>query len=262
MNKKYRYLLVEHQEPVTTLWLNRPEVNNAFDEDMISELLNFFEKLSGQDSSRIVVIRGKGNHFSAGADLNWMNKAQNMSYDKNYSGSYKLARLFYAIYHCPLITIAQVHGGCYGGANGIIAAADYSYATKSTGFVFSEAKLGLVAATIAPYIINKAGTSVSLDWMLSARRIDTDEAVRSGLISKAVDENDMDAFLETSIEILLKNSHQSQKTIKKLVKSMSQVVIDEEIVKKTAEITAEARISSDAQNRIAAFFKNHYHQKK
>ena len=147
MNTDYKYLLVEHREQITTLWLNRPEVNNAFDEDMIGELLDFFENVSGQNSSRVIVIRGKGKHFSAGADLKWMNKAQNMTYEENYSGSYKLARLFYTVYHCPHITIALVHGGCYGGGNGIIAAADYVYATKSSGFVFSEAKLGLVAAT-------------------------------------------------------------------------------------------------------------------
>jgi methylglutaconyl-CoA hydratase len=185
MDKNYKYLEVESRDYVTTLWLNRPEVNNAFDENMIDELLSFFTEMSGTTNTRIILIRGRGNHFSAGADLKWMKNSGKMNYDDNYSGAVKLARLFYAIYHCPLITMVFVHGGCYGGANGIVAAADFSFAMSLSRFVFSEVNLGLVPATIAPYVINKSGLNNSVDWMLSARVIHAEEAEKSKLINKA-----------------------------------------------------------------------------
>ncbi len=257
MNTNYKYIEIESEDKVATLWLNRPEKNNAFDENMIGELLDFFEKISQESSLDIIVIRGRGKHFSAGADLDWMRKADKMTYEENYAGALKLARLFYSIYHCPLITVARVHGSCYGGANGIVAATDFSYASDTSAFVFSEARLGLVAATIAPYVINKAGTTKSLDWFLSARMIKAKEAKKTGLINKVLKNNKLDNYIKESLKILQNNSRQSQLSAKKLVKELSTVVIDEQIIKSTAEITAKARISSDAQERIASFFAKH-----
>jgi methylglutaconyl-CoA hydratase len=169
-----------------TIWLNRKQVKNAIDPQMIEEILAALEHLKKDEDIRALVISGKGDVFSAGADLNWMKKSAKYSYDQNLEDGKKLQRLFQGIYSFPKPTIAQVHGVAMGGALGIIAACDNAFCARDTIMAFSEVQLGLVPATIAPYVVKKIGEFAAKDLMFSARIFNGEEAARIGLANRAI----------------------------------------------------------------------------
>jgi len=157
MTQEYKTIEFEIKNEVGIVWLNRPEIHNAFNEVMISELLDIFEKINSIDDVRIVMLRGRGKSFCAGADLNWMRNVAGYSYEENFKESLNLSKCFYAIYTCTKPTIAVVHGAAIGGANGLLAACDFAYADENTTFSLSEVKIGIVPACISPYITKRVG---------------------------------------------------------------------------------------------------------
>ena len=157
MKKNYNTILYDQVGSVAYISLNRPEVHNAMNEEMIAELTSVFKSFEKTTNTRVIVLTGNGKSFCAGADLNYMKNIATLGFDENVKDGKKLADLFSSVYNCPIPTITNVHGAVFGGANGLIAACDIVIAEKSTTFAFSEVKLGIAPATIAPFVIKRIG---------------------------------------------------------------------------------------------------------
>ena len=177
MHMKEEFTTIAIEEGiVTTIWLNRPELHNAMDNVMIAELTEAFQFLGNSKSVRVVILRGKGKSFCAGADLNYMKSIAAYGFEENVKDGKKLAALFQAIYDCPIPTVAVVHGAAFGGANGLLASCDIVISNEKTTFAFSEVKLGIVPATIAPFVIKRIGEFGAKELMMTGKRFKANEA--------------------------------------------------------------------------------------
>lgn len=251
---KFNYIISSRKNAVARIILNRPNVHNALNIEMIRELKESFDSVISDKSVRVVIFKAEGENFSAGADLNWMKSGMQQSSEELYSESLELAELFNAIYNTDKIVIAEVKGRAIGGANGIIAASDIVFAGKDSIFIFSEVRLGLIPATIAPYIIMRAGKTAAKEWMLSGRNITAEEAQKRNLIDHIVEENEsFNNTIDNYIDHLLKNGPEAQDGIKKLIRTIDIKELDQ-LVKSSAEMLAHYRISPEAQDGISAFF--------
>ena len=168
--KKFETLEFEKQDDVGILWFNRPDIHNAFNERMISEIIDAIERVNAMEDIRVLILRGRGKSFCAGADLNWMRAVSTYTYEQNYAESFQLSKCFYAIYTCAKPTIAMVHGAAIGGANGLLSACDMAYCEENTTFSLSEVKIGIVPACISPYVIKRVGECNARELMLTGRR--------------------------------------------------------------------------------------------
>ena len=168
MNLDYSTISVTEGK-ITTITLNRPDMHNAMNDVMIAELTLVFQKISEQDNVRVVILRGKGKSFCAGADLNYMKDIAKFGFDENVKDGEKLATLYKTIYDCPIPTLAVVHGSAFGGANGLLAACDIVIAEENTTFAFSEVKLGIAPATISPFVIKRIGEFGAKELMMTGR---------------------------------------------------------------------------------------------
>ncbi len=250
---KYQTIEVTTDKPVSTIWLNRPQVRNAFNLTMISELTEIFEKLGNDNSVRIIVIRGRGKAFCAGADLNWMLEAANYTREKNYSEAMQLSECFYNIYSSPKPVITVVHGASTGGANGLVAASDIALSADDAVFSLSEVKIGLVPAVISPYIIKRLGEFPARELMLTAKRIHGREAEERGLVNHSYPVEELDQELEQLIEELIQGGPEALRKTKELVFDASNNQTMKNMIEKTAEIIAEIRTSGEGREGMAAF---------
>jgi methylglutaconyl-CoA hydratase len=233
--------------------LNRPEVHNAMHIGMIREISEAIRDYNKRDDIRIIMISANGPNFSAGADLEWMRKGLDQQKEELYRESRELAMLFNDIYNSPRITVAMATGKVMGGANGIMAAADIPLATPGASFAFSEVKLGLIPATIAPYIVQRAGTSAAYEWMLSGRPIAAEEAMQKGLISRIVTEEEAKQP-EKILEPLLRNGPEAMKGVKRMFREGNMHKHPDQLIDSTAQLIAEFRVSEEGQEGIRAFF--------
>lgn len=243
---------LEKRGSVHYLILNRPEKRNAMNETMQAEIVMALEEVEAQNG-RLCVITGEGNVFCAGADLNWMRKMKDFSFEENVKDSKKLALMFRKIREVPFITVAAVNGHAIGGAVGIIAACDIAVAKKGSMFSFGEVKLGIVPAVIGPYIVAKTNQSAARYYMLTGERFDANRAYEIGLVHKVFDENEFGEGLKYTLIQVLTGGKKSQKTIKRLLDHISPVP-SKEIEDYTVDVIARARISEEGQEGIAAFF--------
>ncbi|MBO9618842.1 MAG: enoyl-CoA hydratase/isomerase family protein [Niabella sp.] len=248
----YTTIEIDQQPPIATIWLNRPEVRNAFNETMIAELTGAFTTLSALEGVRVILLRGRGTIFCAGADLNWMKQAAQYSYEQNLKESGQLAQCFKTIYDSPKPTIAVVQGAAMGGANGLLAACDFAYATDETVLAFSEVKIGLIPATIAPYILKRIGESKTRELMLTGKKIKGVEAARLGLVNQSAPEAALDVLVETTISELLTAGPASVAQCKTLLAELSAKPL-EAAVPYTTEMIAQARVSPEGQEGMKAF---------
>ncbi|RLD85018.1 MAG: enoyl-CoA hydratase/isomerase family protein, partial [Bacteroidetes bacterium] len=170
MDKQYKTISIQQQNSIVTIELNRPELHNAMNDTMIAELTDVFNEIEKEQSVRVVVLRGKGKSFCAGADLNYMKGIAGFGFEENVKDGKKLAALFRAIYECPLPTIALVHGAAFGGANGLLAACDIVIAEENTTFAFIEVKIGIAPATISPFVIKRIGEFGAKELMMTGKR--------------------------------------------------------------------------------------------
>jgi methylglutaconyl-CoA hydratase len=200
--KSYKTIEITTKDQVATIWLNRPEIRNAFNETMISELIDAFGFLDNDNEIRIVVLRGRGKAFCAGADLNWMKNVKDYTYEQNYNESYNLSKCFYAIYTSKKVTIAIVHGAAIGGANGLLAACDFAYGEEITTFSLSEVKIGVIPACISPYVIKRVGEYPAKELMLTGKRINGPEAEKFGLINKSFAESELENHVNETIHFI------------------------------------------------------------
>lgn len=253
---QYKYIIESIDGRIGRLSLNRPELHNAFNIEMIRELIASISYLNKQENIVLIYIAAKGPDFSSGADLNWMKANEKQSSEQHYSESKELASLFNTIYNSAKITLAAVQGNVIGGANGIIAAVDISVSAKSACFSFPEVRLGLVPATIAPYILLKTGQGIALEWMLTGRKIDAEEAYRRGLTNHLADDADLDTKCFEIIKMILRNGPEAMYGIKQFLKNSLHIKHPDELVDTTAGLIAKYRNSKEGLEGISAFLEN------
>ena len=238
-------------------WVNldRPEVRNALNPELISELTEAFDWLDSRDDIRVIILKGNGKCFCAGADLEYMKDMARYSYPQNLADAERLSKLFQTIYFCNKAVIMDVHGACIGGANGIIAAADIVIAEKETKFAFSEVRLGITPATISPFVVSKIGNTAAKELMLTGRRFTAAEAKDFRLVNVVVDESEMIDSERQYIDHFLHASPDAIAECKNLLRMVSGT--DDRyspIFMQTSVAIANQRISKSGQEGMAAFF--------
>jgi methylglutaconyl-CoA hydratase len=249
--KQYKTLIIEDHGATRTIWLNRPEVHNAFDKTMLEELADFFELID--DSVGCVILRGKGKSFCAGVDLHWMKAVSENSYEENYRESLLLSQCFLAIYNCPKPTIAIVHGVALGGANGLLSSCDIAYCTDDATFSLSEVKIGIVPACISPYVIKRVGEYGAKELMLTGRRIKGAEAERFRLVNKSFPAEQLDQAIEDLTALLATSGPHAMRHCKTLIHEVSNNLSLMEAYDFTARMIADIRASEEGQEGMNAF---------
>lgn len=238
---------------IVFITINRPQKKNAFDAATIAALHEAFETLHGADRVRAVFIRGAGGTFSAGADLNWMRDAAGWSEADNRTDAMGLARMLKALHDVPALTVAIVEGSAMGGGAGIVAACDMAVAVAGTRFAFSEVKLGLIPATIAPYVIEAVGARRARQLFLTGNIFDADYAAHAGLIDMVLPEGSVDQFIEMLSDSLSTNAPGAMGEAKRLVNDIAHHRIDGGLLDDTAKRIARARVSDEGREGVAAF---------
>lgn len=237
---------------VATLMLNRPDRHNAFDAKMIQAILDVLEELSGQPQVRILVLKSTGETFSAGADLNWMREMAQHTHDENEQDAKKLGLLMYKLSHFTKPTIAVVQGPAYGGGIGLIACCKIVIASTEARFRFSEVKLGLIPATIGPYIIQVMGPRQALAYFLSCKTFDANTALQMGLCHEIVGPDKLEETVNSWIEALLQGGPHALEEAVNFVNEFSNP-LPTDVADKTAQIIARLRISPEGQEGLSAF---------
>ena len=238
-------------------WVNldRPEVRNALNPELIRELTEVFDWLNSRDDIRVIILKGNGKCFCAGADLAYMKDMAGYSYNQNIADAEKLSKLFQTIYFCNKAVIVDVHGACIGGANGIIAAADVVIAEKETKFAFSEVRLGITPATISPFVVQKIGNTAAKELMLTGRRFSAEEAKAFHLVNVVVSETEM---IDTERQYIEHFMHASPDAIAECKNLLRMVTCTDDrfnpVFMQTSMAIANQRISKAGQEGMAAFF--------
>ena len=247
-------LLVEINNGVATLILNRPEVHNAFDDVLISKIIDALNTVEADDSVRVVVLTSSGKHFSAGADLNWMKRMAVLSEQENRDDAQQLAELMHRLNDLNKPTIALVNGATYGGAVGLVACCDMAIATTRSRFCLSEVKIGLSPAVISPFVVAAMGERASRRFFLTAEAFDAQQANQFGLLhAVAQDEADLKAQGQALIDNLLKNSPQAMGKTKALIKQVARGDIDQSMRDYTVNLIASIRVSDEGQEGLGSF---------
>lgn len=248
------YIKKYHNEfKAVTISLNRPDLHNAFNDDLISELTLEFQNLASDDTVHAVVLAGEGKSFCAGADLNWMKKMISYSFEENVVDSMKLAELFETINNFPKPVIAKVTGAALGGGSGLVAVCDHVVSTNRALFGFTEARLGLVPAVISPYVIGKIGASHARSLFLSGIRFDASRALSIGLVHEVVEEDKLDEKINEILKSYLEVSLESQIESKKLIYKVLSLGDNAQKVKEyTCQTIAKLRVSTDGQEGMNA----------
>jgi len=252
MSDSHTRLRLERKEAVTAVVLDRPEIHDAFDDVTIAELTEVFTHLGDDERTRVILLRSTGKHFSAGADLNWMRRIADYSEEENREDAHNLERMFRAIATCPKPVVARVQGAALGGGSGLVATADIAIASTRASFGFTEARLGILPAVISPYVLKKLHWGQAQALFLTGERFRADTALRLGLVAEVVEENELDAAVQRTIDDLLACSPDSQARIKRLIPKIAQLEFPEAAAHTVASITA-ARAADGGKAGMAAF---------
>ena len=236
-----------------TVTLNRPEVRNAFNDEVIAELTRAFTQL-GQDSQvRAIVLTASGPAFCAGADLNWMRRMADYSHDENLADAAKLAEMLRVIYTCPKPTVARIQGDVYAGGMGLVAACDMAVSVDSANYSLSEVRLGLVPATISPYVIRAMGARAAHRYFLTAERFDAAEALRIGFVHAVVSMDQLDTRVAELTNVLVSVSPNAVKECKTLLHDVAGQDIDAALIARTVEGIASIRASAEGKEGVQSF---------
>ncbi|MGQ8365819.1 enoyl-CoA hydratase/isomerase family protein [Glaciecola sp. 1036] len=233
--------------------LNRPEMHNAFDDVTINELIEAFSSLDQNPDVRVLILSAKGKSFSAGADINWMKRMASYSVEENQSDAMQLSVMLNKLYNLNIPTIARVQGAAFGGAVGLVACCDIAVGSKLSKFCFSEVKLGLIPATISPYVIDAIGAREAKRLFMTAEVISSRRARRLGLLSETVSEDELDSTIDSIITHILKNGPKAVAAAKKLVLDLANSPINEELMSATSQKIADIRVSEEGQQGLSAF---------
>jgi methylglutaconyl-CoA hydratase len=246
-------LEISKRDGVARVTLNRPELRNAFDDELIKRLTAAFNDVSADQSVRVVILAGNGPAFCAGADLNWMKRMAGYGYDENLADAKALAHMLATLDRLPKPTIARVHGPVFAGGTGLVAACDIAVGTPEAKFCLSEAKLGLSPATISPYVLRAMGEREARRYFLTAEVFEAAEAFRIGMLSALVPAADLDASIQELIKHLLAGGPEAHAKIKALIRAVAGRRPDDALVAETAKHIAEIRGSPEGKEGIASF---------
>jgi methylglutaconyl-CoA hydratase len=249
----YQTLAVSVIDKVATVTLNRPEVRNAFNEAAIAELALAFDELGRNDMVRAIVLAANGAAFCAGGDLNWMKQMAAYSDAENLADAGKLADMLRTIYLCPKPVVAKIQGDCYAGGMGLAAACDIAVAAEEASFCLSEVKLGLIPATISPYVIKSMGENAARRYFLTAERFSAAEAHRIGFVHELAQAGALDASVAAIVKALVSNSPNAVRQAKVLVRDIAGKPVDDALLADTAQRIAAVRASLEAREGVASF---------
>ena len=244
---------IERRGSAVWIWMNKPEVHNAFDETLIAELTSTVRGLDADDAIRAIVLAGRGKSFSAGADLNWMKRQGAAGPEQNLADARKLAALFRAIAECATPTLARVHGAALGGGMGLAAACDICIAADRASFATSEVRFGLIPSAIGPYVVRAIGERQAYRYFQTAERIDAHHARQIGLVHETVEPEKLDAKVQEIVTALLQGGPLAQAAAKDLIRAVDGQTINETLVEETAHRIARLRATPEAREGIAAF---------
>lgn len=238
---------------VAEVWLNRPEMRNAFNTELIVALKDAFVALPTDPELRVVVLGGRGKVFCAGADLNMMKAMAGYSWEQNRSDAAGLAEMLYTLYSCPLPVIGRLHGDCYAGGMGLASICDVLIAARGMQFCLSEARLGLLPATISPYVIRAMGEQAARRWFVTAERFDADAGARMGFVHEVVEPDALDARVAEIAATLAANGPAAVRACKKLVQDVAGRPIDAALRSDTAQRIADIRASDEGREGVRSF---------
>jgi methylglutaconyl-CoA hydratase len=253
MNSFQTIELVKDPRGFATLWLNRPDKNNAFNAEMIRELILALDVVQADGSLRFMLLRGRGRHFSAGADLAWMRHSATLDYDANLRDSHELGELMERLYRLPLPTLAVVQGAAFGGALGLVACCDMAIGACDAQFSLSEVRIGLAPAVISPYVVQAIGERASRRYALSAERFSGERARELGLLAECHPAEELDGRSEEWFANLLLNSPQAMRVSKQLLQEVGSGVLSPTLRQFTENAIARIRVSSEGQEGLSAF---------
>lgn len=249
----YSTLSIERQDRVATIWMDRPDVFNAFDEQLIADLGAACAELDADASVRVVVLAGRGKHFSAGADLNWMKRASVFTEEENRADARKFAHMLRALSDMSKPTVARVQGAALGGGTGLAAACDMAVASVDAQFATSEVKFGIIPAVISPYVLRAIGPRHALRYFQSGERFSAQRALAMGLVTEVCECDQLDATVAQLIGLLLGGAPLAQQSAKHLIAAVDGCPIDAAISEETAQRIARQRATSEAKDGISAF---------
>ena len=253
MTDTVRTVEIERRGAVAWLWMDRAEVHNAFDEQLIAELTAALHALGADDAVRVVVLAGRGRSFSAGADLNWMRRQGAASTEDNLADARQLAELFRALSECPKPTVARVHGAAIGGGMGLASACDICVASSAAVFATSEVRLGLLPAAISPYVIRAIGERQAYRYFQTAERIGAARARELGLAHEVAEPEQLDAALQAVVDALLAGGPRAQAASTALIRTVANRPVDAALIEDTARRIAELRATPEAREGLSAF---------
>ncbi len=241
------------EDGVAALTLSRPELHNAFDDELISGLTQALRALERNDSVRVVVLAAQGKSFSAGADLNWMKRMAGYSRRRNFQDALGLGELMRTLHGLGKPTIARVQGAAYGGGVGLVAACDIAIATREATFALSEVRLGLVPAVISPYVIAAMGERMANRYFLTGERFDATQALSMGLVHDVCEAQELDDHVQAAVAQVLLGGPAALAAAKRLVRDVARRPLDEDLVGETADLIAQLRTSREGKEGISAF---------
>ncbi|WP_312596445.1 gamma-carboxygeranoyl-CoA hydratase [Stutzerimonas nitrititolerans] len=236
-----------------TLWLGRPEKNNAFNALMIRELIAAIAEVQANDALRFLLLRGRGKHFSAGADLAWMRESATLDFETNLTEAHELAELMYRLYHLKLPTLAVVQGAAFGGAVGLIACCDMAIGAVDAQLSLSEVRIGLAPAVISPFVVKAIGERATRRYALTGERFSGERARELGLLSETYAAETLDDSLCDWIDTLLLNSPQAMRVGKDLLREVSSGTLSQALRRYTENSIARIRVSPEGQEGLEAF---------
>jgi methylglutaconyl-CoA hydratase len=253
-NNTNKVLFHLNDRGVATVTLNNSEKHNAFDDIIINKLTSLFKEISLRDDIHVMVLAAVGKNFSAGADLSWMKRMASFSFEENLQDANTLAKMLETLNFMPQTTIAKIQGATFGGAVGLASCCDIVIASNQASFCLSEVKLGLIPATISPYVVNAIGLKAARRYFQTAERFTAERAYQIGLVDEVVDADELSTAVKGMVNSLLKNSPAAMKLAKKLAFDVAYQTIDETLLNDTSERIASSRVSIEGQEGLSAFF--------
>jgi len=248
-----KHLELHFESGVATVTLNRPEVRNAFNDEVIAEMTAVFSELDDRAEVRCIVLAANGPAFCAGADLNWMRSMAGYTRDENVADAAALANMLKSIYRCPKPTIARVQGDAYAGGTGLVAACDIAVSSDTAQYCLSEVKLGLIPATISPYVVRAMGARAAHRYFLTAERFSAAQALRIGFVHEVVPAGQLDAKVAEIARSLLLGGPAALKACKALVQDVAEKDITQLLIDRTVQGIADIRVSDEGREGIQSF---------
>jgi methylglutaconyl-CoA hydratase len=245
--------LIRPSPLVAEVWLNRPEVRNAFNDQVITELTQVFTELSEDPQLRVVLLSGRGKSFCAGADLNWMRAMADYSWDQNREDAQRLADMLWTLDQCPIPVVGRIHGDCYAGGMGLASICDVLVAAENAHFCLSEARLGLLPATIAPYVIRAMGVQAARRYFVTAEPFSAQQAHAMGLVHELCAPEALDGRVQEMVSGLLNNGPKAARACKQLVRDVAGQPITDALRSETARRIADIRASDEGREGVQSF---------